>query len=164
MRHPWQMKYISGILPIDRSQMQIKIKRIDKSLPLPLYESPGAAGFDFVARQDTVIAPQQIALIPANVIIETPENYMLQVASRGSTPRKKGLMMPHGVGIVDSDFRGPEDEIQIQMYNFTQTEVLVRRGEKIAQGIFVPVEVATWDEVDEMRAKTRGAFGSTDIK
>lgn len=144
--------------------MKIKIKRIDKTLPLPVYESNGAAGFDLTARTNTLIKPREIVLIPANVIVETPENYMLQVASRGSTPRKKGLLMPHGVGIVDSDFRGPEDEIQIQMYNFSDKPVLVERGEKIAQGIFVRVDIAIWDEVDEMSSKTRGAFGSTDIK
>lgn len=142
--------------------MDIKIKRIDKALPLPAYESSGAAGFDLTARITTTILPREIGLVPSNIIVETPENYMLQVASRGSTPRKKGLLMPHGIGIVDSDFRGPDDEIQIQMYNFSDKTVVVERGEKIAQGIFVRIDSANWQETDEMTSKTRGAFGSTD--
>src|SRR5690606_1850962 len=125
------------------------------------YETKGAAGFDFLAREKTVIEPRQIKLIPGNVIVETPDNYMLAVVSRSSTPKKRGLMLPHGIGIIDSDYRGPEDEIWIQVYNFTDKAVTVHRGDKIAQGIFIPVVQATWNEVDEVSAPTRGGGGST---
>ena len=53
--------------------MKIKIKRIDTSLPLPRYETKGAVGFDFIAREDTKIAPGEIVLIPSNNIIEKTE-------------------------------------------------------------------------------------------
>jgi dUTP pyrophosphatase len=141
--------------------MNIEVKRIDKELPLPKYETAGAAGFDFLARTDVTIGPKQIMLLPGNVIIAIPEGYMLGVFSRSSTPHKKGLQMPHGVGVIDSDFRGPDDEIWIQMMNFTDKPVDVKRGEKIAQGIFIPVVQAEWQEVDEMSAPTRGGRGST---
>ncbi len=141
--------------------MQINIKRVDKDLPLPKYETAGAAGFDFVARQDKALQPQEIALIPGNVIVETPAGYMLAVVSRSSTPKKKGLSLPHGIGIIDSDYRGPDDEIWIQVYNFTDKEVTVNRGDKIAQGIFIPVVQAVWNEVDQVAAPTRGGRGST---
>src|SRR5690348_4667823 len=99
--------------------MKIKIKRVDTELPLPVYETKGAAGFDFLAREDKVLQSKDIALVPGNVIVETPEGYMLAVVSRSSTPRKKGVMLPHGIGIIDSDYRGPDDEIWIQVMNFT---------------------------------------------
>jgi dUTP pyrophosphatase len=144
--------------------MKVKITRIDKDLPLPKYQTNGAVGCDLLARVTTTIAPKSLGRIPANVIIETPPGYMFVVASRGSTPFKKGLMPPHGFGVGDQDFCGPEDEYQIAVYNFTDEEVFVERGERVAQGIFVPVEVVEWEEVEAQDKKSRGGFGSTDKK
>ena len=144
--------------------MKIKIKRLDKDLPLPMYETDGSVGFDLLCRESVTIAPQTVALIPANVIVETPPGYMLMVTLRSSTPRKLGLLIPHGVGIIDQDYCGAGDEIQIQIYNFTDQPVSVERGDKVAQGIFVRVDTAKWSEVSEMGSETRGGFGSTDDK
>lgn len=141
--------------------MKVKIQRVDKSLPLPKYETGGSVGFDFLARKDTTIPPKTIALIPGNVIVEVPANYMLLVSLRSSTPRKKGLLMPHGIGVIDHDYCGPQDEIKIQVYNFTDQPVTVLRGEKIAQGIFVHIDRFEWEEVEGIREKSRGGFGST---
>ena len=142
--------------------MKIKIKRIDKSLPLPVYETEGAVGFDFTARVTTTIPPREVSMIPCNVIIQTPPGYMLLMASRGSTPRKKGLTPPNGVGIIDQDFAGPDDELMYICYNFTDKPTTVERGEKVAQGVFVKVEKGNWVEIDEVQTPTRGGFGSTD--
>ena len=142
--------------------MHIKIKRIDKTLPLPKYETAGSVGFDLICRESAEIPPQSIALIPANVIVATPPGYMLMVCLRSSTPRKLGLMMPQGVGIVDNDYCGEEDELKIQVYNFTDATVNVERGSRIAQGIFVRVATAEWNEVEQMSTASRGGFGSTD--
>lgn len=142
--------------------MHIKIKRIDKTLPLPKYETAGSVGFDLICRESAEIPPQSIVLIPANVIVATPPGYMLMVCLRSSTPRKLGLMMPQGVGIVDNDYCGEEDELKIQVYNFTDAIVNVERGSRIAQGIFVRVDTAEWNEVDQMSTTSRGGFGSTD--
>lgn len=141
--------------------MKVKIKRIDASLPLPKYETDGSVGFDFLAREETVVEPGAIALIPANVIMEVPRGYMLVAALRSSTPKKKGLLTPHGIGIIDHDFCGPEDEIKIQVYNFTDKSVTIERGERIAQGVLVRVDKFEWEEVSEMSNQTRGGFGST---
>lgn len=144
--------------------MQVRIQRIDKSLPLPVYETQGSVGFDLIARESTVIEPGKIELIPGNVIIEVPQGYMLAVASRSSTPRKKGLSQPHGFGIIDHDYCGPEDEVKIQVYNFSSVPVKIERGEKIAQGVFVRVDKLEWQEVEQIREESRGGFGSTDSK
>ena len=144
--------------------MKVKIKRLDTDLPLPQYETEGSVGFDLLCRESVTVAPQTVALIPANVIIETPPGYMLMVTLRSSTPRKLGLLIPHGVGVIDLDYCGEGDEIQIQIYNFTDQPVTVERGDKIAQGIFVRVDTAEWSEVSEMALETRGGFGSTDKK
>ena len=144
--------------------MKVKIKRLDSDLPLPRYETGGSVGFDLLCRESVTVAPQTVALIPANAIVETPPGYMLMVTLRSSTPRKLGLLIPHGVGVIDLDYCGEGDEIQIQIYNFTDQPVTVERGDKIAQGIFVQVDTAEWSEVAEMDSETRGGFGSTDNK
>ncbi|MBI4158667.1 dUTP diphosphatase [Candidatus Woesearchaeota archaeon] len=141
--------------------MKIKIKRIDKDLPLPKYETQGSVGFDLLAREDTIVKSKSLGLIPGNVIVETPVGYMLKIALRSSTPKRKGLMSPHGIGIIDQDYCGENDEIKIQVYNFTNQGVLVEKGEKIAQGVFVKIDKFDWEEVNEMNRKTRGGFGST---
>ncbi len=144
--------------------MKVRIKRIDPELPLPKYETEGAVGFDITAREEFLVEPGKIVLIPSNLIVEVPKGYMLVVASRSSTPLKKGLTPPHGFGIIDHDYCGPEDEIKIQVYNFGAEAVKVERGEKIAQGVFVRVDRFEWTEAERSEALkegSRGGFGST---
>ena len=138
----------------------VNIKRIDPDLPLPSYATDGSVGFDIICRQDIEIAPRALGLIPGNVIVQTPPGYMLMLALRSSTPRRKGLLIPHGMGIIDQDYCGEGDELLVQVYNFQDEAVTVRRGERVAQGIFVPIMHAEWREVDEVGAG-RGGFGST---
>ena len=140
--------------------LSITIKRIDTRLPLPGYATAGSVGFDLVCREDTEIAPRTIGLIPGNVIVQTPPGYMLLLTLRSSTPRRKGLLIPHGLGIIDQDYCGAGDELCVQVYNFRDEAVLVRRGERVAQGIFVPILRAVWNEVNEV-GQGRGGFGST---
>jgi len=140
--------------------LAVTIKRIDISLPLPTYATAGSVGFDLLCREDTGIAPRTLGRIPANVIVQTPPGYMLLVTLRSSTPRRKGLLVPHGVGIIDQDYCGEGDEIMLQVYNFLDEAVTVQRGERIAQGMFVPILQVNWNEVDEV-GKGRGGFGST---
>lgn len=141
--------------------MKVRIKRIDKTLPLPVYETDGSVGFDFLAREATTIKPGSIELIPANVIVEVPEGYSLIVVSRSSTPRKHGLTKPHGIGIIDRDYCGDKDEVKIQFMNFTKKPVVIAKGTKIAQGLFVRVDRLVFEEVDQLAKKSRGGFGST---
>ena len=143
-----------------KSSPKIKIKRLDPSLPLPSYETTGSVGFDFYSSKDVIIYPNQITLIPTNLIIQVPKDYMLAVFSRSSTPRKKGLLKPHSVGIIDQDYCGQTDEIMLQMYNFTSAPVEIKKLDRIAQGIFLPVLKAEFEEFEPSK-ESRGGFGST---
>lgn len=146
------------------SNLKVNIKRIDKNLPLPKYETEGAVAFDILAREKMIINPKELALIPGNVIIKIPKGYMLHVALRSGGPKKKGLLMPHGMGIIDQDYCGENDEIKVQVYNFRDTDCIVDKGERIAQGVFVRIDKAVWNEVESMDKASRGGFGSTDKK
>jgi dUTP pyrophosphatase len=140
--------------------LNVAIKRIDTTLPLPVYATDGSVGFDLICREDVLIEPHELGLVPGNVVVCTPPGYMLLLTMRSSTARRKGLLMPNGVGVIDQDYCGEGDEIQISVYNFRDEAVTVQRGERLAQGIFVPVARVLWDEVDTV-GKGRGGFGST---
>lgn len=142
--------------------MQIKIKRIDKTLPLPEYKTEGAVAFDLYSRVDVVIPPKGLERLPTNVIIATPKGYMLEVKDRSSTLKKKGLLV--STGFIDTDYCGEEDEILLQVYNVTNSEVKVEKGERLGQGVFVKVEIAEWVETDIMDSSSRGGFGTTGEK
>lgn len=145
--------------------MQVHVTRLDQSLPLPQYETAGSFAFDFLARETTIIEPQSLALIPSNTIIKCPPNLALKVLPRSSTFRKKSLIFPHSVGLIDADYCGAEDEIMIQVFNFGQVPITVERGEKIAQGLFVRTERVDFVELDHAElGSSRGGFGSTDKK
>lgn len=140
--------------------MKVRIKRLDKSLPLPEYHSDGAVAFDVCAREETIIEPNSIGRIPTNLIIEIPKGYMLLIKDRSSTAKKKGLLTT--VGYIDQDFCGPEDEILLQVYNFKNVAVKVKKGERLGQATLVPIEIAEWEEVESLdHNKSRGGFGST---
>jgi dUTP pyrophosphatase len=140
----------------------VSIRRLDPSIPLPEYQSPGAAGFDLAASRDVDVAPNTIALIPTGLVIRAPSGHFLGIFARSSTPLKRGLMVANGVGVVDEDYCGPEDEVKIQVLNFTPETVRVRKGDRIAQGLFIPVARAEWTEIEsDLREGSRGGFGAT---
>jgi dUTP pyrophosphatase len=141
--------------------MRLKITRLDSTIPLPTYATDEAAGFDLAAAHDLTVAPRQIALIRTGLVIEVPTGHFLAIFARSSTPLKRGLLVANGVGVVDPDFSGPEDEIIIQVLNITDASVPVRRGDRLAQGIVLPAPRVTWQEVGRIREVTRGGFGAT---
>ncbi|MBI5728127.1 MAG: dUTP diphosphatase [Candidatus Magasanikbacteria bacterium] len=141
--------------------MRVRIKRLDPTLSLPEYHTPGAVAFDLYSREPLNIPPKSIARIPTNLIIEVPRGYMLVAVTRSSTPHKKGLSVPHGIGIIDQDYCGADDEILLQVYNFTEKTVIIDRGERVGQATFVRIDTAEWEEMDTPSSASRGGFGST---
>jgi dUTP pyrophosphatase len=142
--------------------MKIKIKRIDKNLPLPEYQTSGAVAFDLYSRIDVVVPPKKLERLPTNVIIETPKGYMLEIKDRSSTLKKKGLLV--STGYIDNDYCGDSDEILLQVYNLTDGEVVIEKGERLGQGVFVKIDVAEWEEIETMKNNNRGGFGTTGHK
>lgn len=145
--------------------MKINIKLVDTSLPLPSYQTEGSVAFDLYARVSTVIKPFTPTIIPVNVIIEVPKGYFLMIASRSSTPLKKQLMVANGIGVIDEDYHGDKDEIGVQVLNFSQREVTVEKGERIAQALLVQIaKVVEFNVMDSIKKESRGGFGSTGQK
>jgi dUTP pyrophosphatase len=139
----------------------VRIHRLDPAVPLPSYQTAGAAGFDLAANAEVAIAPGAIVLIPTGLVVEVPQGHFLGIFARSSTPLKKGLVVANGVGVLDSDYCGPTDEVKIQVMNVTKYPVTVRRGDRIAQGIVMPYVRVEIEDGTGATAASRGGFGST---
>lgn len=158
--------------------LRVKIKRL-KDVELPRYANPGDSGFDLVAAEDTIIEPGQTKVIPTGLAFEIPPGFELQVRPRSGISRKTFLRVV--LGTVDSGFRGEvgvvvsntsypgnsitlgiNDELEI----FKSVTYVVKKGDRIAQGVIAPVETANFVEVDELADSERGnkGFGSTGTK
>src|SRR5215831_18600948 len=87
-----------------QTMISARIHRLNPDVPLPRYESDGAAGFDLAASQDLVIPPGALALVPTGLVIEVPPGHFLGVFARSSTPLRRGLMVANGVGVIDEDY------------------------------------------------------------
>src|SRR3954469_18401141 len=108
--------------------LPVRVRRLDPTIPLPEYQTSGAAGFDLAASQDTTVEPGGITLVPTGLVIAVPDGYFLAILARSSTPLRRGLMVANGVGVIDSDYCGDTDEIKIQVLNVTKAPVTVAQG------------------------------------
>jgi dUTP pyrophosphatase len=143
--------------------MKIKVKRFDKTLPLPEYKTEGAACMDLYTREDTVISPHSFGRVPLNVALEIPKGTFVLLAARSSA-HKLGLLPSNGIGIGDEDFKGDNDEYNFLVYNVTDEEVLVEKGSRIAQIMVLDVKKVEIEEVDHLGNEDRGGVGSTGLK
>ena len=143
--------------------LALRIRRVREGVALPAYATSGAAGFDLAAAADVTVLPGTVRLVPTGLVIEVPERHFLGIFARSSTPLKRGLMIANGVGIVDSDYCGPDDEVKIAVMNFTEAPVEVKAGDRIAQGVLLSAPRVTWDEAEELGARSRGGFGATGV-
>ncbi|HEY3830609.1 MAG TPA: hypothetical protein VGL57_15575 [Solirubrobacteraceae bacterium] len=140
--------------------MDVPLLRLPSSTREPTYATPGSVGFDLSTAEPADIEPGAIALVGTGLVVATPPGWCLLVSLRSSTPRKFGVLQPHAIGVIDEDYCGPEDELRLQLLNFTAAAVHIPADSRIAQGVFVRTERAEWSAHDPAR-DSRGGFGST---
>ncbi len=140
--------------------MDVPIHLLHDGAQPPHYATPGSHGFDLCTAEAAQIAPGGIALVGTGLVFATPPGWCLLVCLRSSTPRKFGVIQPHAVGIIDEDYRGPADEVRLQLLNFTASPASIPAGSRIAQGVFVRAGRARWS-VHDPDEHSRGGFGST---
>ena len=130
-------------------------------LKLPQRSTKNSAGYDFFNLIDIKCKSHKITMIPTGVKAQFPEDEMLLLFNRSSNPKKKGLIILNGVGVVDSDYYNNaenEGEIAFIFYNMNDEDVILEAGEKLGQGIFVKFAKTDDDVITEVR---KGGFGST---
>ena len=146
--------------------MKLQIKplsdKIGDSIPLPYYATAGAAALDLHACIDepAVLPAGGEALIPTGIAAAIPEGCVGVLAVRSSRGIRPGVAMSNGIGVIDSDYRGP---LRVGLHNFRDTEYVVEPGDRIAQLLILPVLRPEVEVVSELSETARGAggFGST---
>ncbi|MCV6594315.1 MAG: dUTP diphosphatase [Silicimonas sp.] len=136
----------------------------DTTLPLPSYETAGAAGADlranFADRADVELAPGARVLIPTGLHVAIPEGFEMQIRPRSGLALKQGISLVNTPGTIDSDYRGP---LGILVINHGQEPVTISHGQRIAQAVIAPVVQARFAIVANLDETARGVggFGST---
>ena len=146
--------------------MKLQIKplsdKVGDSIPLPYYATAGAAALDLHACIDepAVLPAGGEALIPTGIAAAIPEGCVGVLAVRSSMGIRHGVAMSNGIGVIDSDYRGP---LRVGLHNFRDTEYVVEPGDRIAQLLILPVHRPEVEVVSELSETARGAggFGST---
>ncbi len=141
--------------------MQVQFKRNHPLAQIPEYKTSGAVAFDIAIIEDSTIAPRQKTKIRTGLVINVPNDHALLVVSRSSNPFKKGIDLANSIGIIDSDFCGPDDELILLIQNITDDAVELKSGDRVAQGLFVPISRPNFEEVSQMQNKNRGGLGTT---
>ena len=143
--------------------MQIEIKRFDKTIPLPVHKTPGAVAVDLSSRIDLDVMANEIQYVPMNIALKIPDGYFVLLAPRSST-HKLGIQGINGVGIMDRDYCGDEDEYHFAVRNFTDKTVHINKGDRLCQLVLIKCENFEFNEVDSMSNPSRGGFGTTGVK
>jgi len=143
----------------------LKITRLahGADLPLPAYESEGAAGLDLRAAEACEIASGGRALVPTGLSIALPPGFEGQVRPRSGLAIKHGVTVLNAPGTIDCDYRG---EVKVILVNFGDVPFRIARGDRIAQLIVAPVTRVAVAEAESLDATARGSggFGSSGVR
>ena len=149
------------------NNLRIKILKNGFGLPLPKYESDGAAGIDLLAAIDekkrVKILPGRAEMIPTGIAIALPIDFEAQIRPRSGLAAKHGITILNSPGTIDSDYRG---EISAMLINHSKINFEIERGMRIAQMVISPVVQFNLIEIQNLDETERGGggFGSTGIR
>jgi dUTP pyrophosphatase len=139
----------------------------DTALPLPSYETPGAAGADIRANlrpedraSGFTLDPMHRAIVPTGLRVEIPLGFEMQIRPRSGLAVKHGITLPNTPGTIDSDYRGP---LGVALINLGAEPYTIQHGDRIAQMIIAPVVQVGFEVVEALSdtARGEGGFGST---
>jgi len=151
-------------MPSPLPPIEIRLKRLPhgEGLPVPHYATAHAAGMDVVSAEDVTLAPGARHPVATGFAIAIPEGYEVQVRPRSGLALKHGISLPNTPGTIDADYRG---ELKVLLINLGDRPFPIVRGDRIAQLVAAPVQVARFAEVEELDETVRGegGFGSTGV-
>lgn len=151
-------------MPSPLTSIEIRLKRLPhgEGLPAPAYATEHAAGMDVVSAEDVTLAPGGRHAVATGFAMAIPQGYEVQVRPRSGLALKHGISLPNTPGTIDADYRG---ELKVILINLGDSPFVVARGDRIAQLVAAPVQMARFAEVAELddTARGSGGFGSTGI-
>lgn len=140
---------------------EVVSKYNEKEINLPVRSTKYAAGYDIECCEDTIIEKGKIKLVPTGIKVYCQDDEYIMLVNRSSSPKKKGIVLANGIGIVDKDYYNNENnegEIFFQFINITDEDVLIKKGDRIGQALFQKYYLSDNDEATGDRT---GGFGST---
>ena len=146
---------------IDEAGIEVFLTRVDDSVPVPAYSHPGDAGVDLSCTEDVVLGPGERVVVGTGVAVALPPGYAGFVHPRSGLAARAGLSVVNTPGTVDSGYRG---EIRVCLINHDpRADVVLRRGDRIAQLVVQRVERVRFVEVPALPESARGVggYGST---
>ena len=151
-------------MPSHLAPIEIRLKRLPHGdgLPMPSYATAHAAGMDVVAAEDLTLQPGGRHAVATGFAMAIPVGYEVQVRPRSGLALKHGISLPNSPGTIDADYRG---ELKVILINLGNEPFVIARGDRIAQLVAAPVQMARFAEVEELDATVRGSggFGSTGV-
>ncbi len=141
--------------------LEIRVKRLDRTLPLPNYQTEGSSGLDLYAREECVIGAGDFKVVPTGIAVEIPFGMEGQVRPRSGLAARSGIGILNSPGTIDSDYRG---EIKVILFNFSSGDFKIKKGDRIAQLVITSIVRVGLEETDGLEETTRNnsGFGSTD--
>jgi len=146
---------------IDRqNRPTVKFKKLHDDAKIPEYQTEGSVGFDFYCIEDFEIHPTETVIIRTGLSCEIPKGYFLAIVPRSSTGVKTPLRLSNSLGVIDQDYRG---EIGLIFTHYGISGLKVKVGDRLAQGLILPVKQARIEQIEELSVTERGegGFGST---
>lgn len=142
--------------------MQLAVKRLDPTVPMPRYAHDGDAGLDLAAAEPCRLAPMQRRAVGTGLAIAVPAGWVGLVHPRSGLALRQGLTVANAPGTIDAGYRG---ELKVILVNLGDQEVAIERGDRIAQLLLQRVGHAEVVEVDDLddTARGSGGFGSTGV-
>ena len=151
-------------MPSHLAPIEIRLKRLPHAagLPAPSYATQHAAGMDVVSAEDVTLQPGDRHAVATGFAMAIPVGYEVQVRPRSGLALKHGISLPNTPGTIDADYRG---ELKVILINLGNAPFVIARGDRIAQLVAAPVQMARFAEVEELDATVRGSggFGSTGV-
>lgn len=151
-------------MPSPLAPIEIRLKRLPhgEGLPVPTYATAHAAGMDVVSAEDVTLPPGGRHTVATGFAMAIPEGFEVQVRPRSGLALKHGISLPNTPGTIDADYRG---ELKVILINLGSEPFAIARGDRIAQLVAAPVQIATFAEVEELDDTVRGSggFGSTGV-
>lgn len=158
-----ELTLMSGLYMVSDNCVSVKFKKLSEHAKVPVYQTTGAAGFDFHSAEEAVIMPGETALIGTGLAFRISEGYEMQVRPRSGLSAKTKIRVSNSPGTIDCDYLG---EVKIILDNTGTTPFRVEIGDRIAQGIMAPVYRAEFEASEELgeTERSKNGFGHTGVK
>jgi dUTP pyrophosphatase len=140
--------------------MNLRVTKLDPRAVIPEYQTSGAGAFDLTIIEDAVIPPHTFVALRTGLGFGIPEGHVMLILSRSSTYKKFSIILANGVGMIDSDYSGPNDEIHVAVLNPGNADVMIAAGSRVAQAMILPRPDISFVE-GPAGDINRGGFGTT---